>query len=90
MLTYSFKLDFYQSSRAYKFYYHVNKKKAYLRHLEFYLKEGIADIVKNATLGHAFFVIVLSVCHVRTTQTALPVSAHILYSKKISVSESKS
>ena len=33
-----------------------------MRHLEFYLKEGIADIVKNATLGHAFFVIVLSVC----------------------------
>ena len=87
MLTFSFRLDFSQSSRAYKFYYHVNKKNAYLRHLglEFYLKEGIADIVKNATLGHAF-----CVCDVRTMQTGLPVSAHILYSKKISVSESKS
>ena len=86
MLTFSFRLDFSQSSRAYKFYYHVNKKEnAYFRHLEFYLKEGIADIVKNATLGHAF-----CVCDVRTMQTGLPVSAHLLYSKKISVSESKS
>ena len=83
MFTFNFRLDFSQSSRAYKFYYHV--KKDYLRHLEFYLKEGIADIVKNATLGHAF-----CVCDVRTMQTGLPVSAHILYSKKISVSESKS
>ena len=55
-----------------------------MRHLEFYLKEGIADIVKNATLGHAFICnCSLCVCVVRTTQTGLSASAHILYSKKV-------
>ena len=50
-----------------------------MRLLEFYLKGGIANIVKNAMLGHAFTCnCPLCVCVVRTTQTGLPASAHTL------------
>ena len=94
MLTSSLRLDFSQSSLAY--YYHIDKKN-HLRHLDFCLKEGIADIIKNATWGRAFICnCPLCVCVVRTMQTGLlPLPTYFPQRKRkksspFSFSESKS